>query len=496
MKRLNQKTALAAAMAMVFSAPALATNGMNMEGYGPIATSMGGASMAYDNGTAAVMNNPATLSMMNSEHRFDVAVGVLGPRVDATVDAGAMTMTSDSTGRSYMMPAMGWAKKSGTLIYGVGVFAQGGMGTEFGSNSWMADPSMGTNTALTAGLVNRSEVSVGRAILPLSFSVNDSLSVAATLDYVWAGMDLQMAMSEAQFQDLANPAAQNIGEASGTLVQGFGLMYEPFGGTGVQKLHHAYFDFSNDDKYSGKAQATGYGGKIGLAYKINRKLNVGATYHAKTSLSDMTTSDAVMSMGVLADTGVMSGGAPSGTYVDMNIPVSGKITVKNFQWPATYAFGAAYQASDKLMVVADVKQIAWSDVMKDFSMSFEADNVAANGGFAGAKMDMALYQNWDDQTVISLGGAYQVKNDLVLRAGYNHANNPVPEKYLNALFPAIVESHLTLGLGMGSGAQQVDLSFTKALNVESTNPGNGSTIPAVTSSHSQFSWQLMYSYRY
>ena len=32
------------------------TNGMNMEGYGPIATSMGGASMAYDNGTAAVIN--------------------------------------------------------------------------------------------------------------------------------------------------------------------------------------------------------------------------------------------------------------------------------------------------------------------------------------------------------------------------------------------------------------------------------------------------------
>jgi long-chain fatty acid transport protein len=33
---------------------------MNMEGYGPIACGMGGACMAFDNGTAAVMNNPAT----------------------------------------------------------------------------------------------------------------------------------------------------------------------------------------------------------------------------------------------------------------------------------------------------------------------------------------------------------------------------------------------------------------------------------------------------
>jgi long-chain fatty acid transport protein len=170
--------------------------------------------------------------------------------------------------------------------------------------------------------------------------------------------------------------------------------------------------------------------------------------------------------------------------------------VKDFQWPATYAVGASFQATDKLMVAADVKQIAWSEVMKSFSMSFEADNVASNGGFAGAKMDMALYQEWDDQTVISLGGAYQARNDLVLRAGYNHASNPVPDEFLNALFPAIVESHITFGLGLGDGPQQVDLSFTKALEAESTNPGNGSSIPEVTSSHSQISWQLMYSYRY
>lgn len=43
---------------------AFATNGMDMEGYGAIALGMGGASMAYDNGTAAMMNNPATMVMM------------------------------------------------------------------------------------------------------------------------------------------------------------------------------------------------------------------------------------------------------------------------------------------------------------------------------------------------------------------------------------------------------------------------------------------------
>ena len=54
-----------AVLSLLFASTTVhATNGMNLEGYGPIATGMGGASMAYDNGAAAMMNNPATLGLM------------------------------------------------------------------------------------------------------------------------------------------------------------------------------------------------------------------------------------------------------------------------------------------------------------------------------------------------------------------------------------------------------------------------------------------------
>ena len=66
---------------VMVSTTVYATNGMNLEGYGPIATGMGGASMAYDNGTAAMMNNPATLGLMPEGDRLDVALGYLGPHV-------------------------------------------------------------------------------------------------------------------------------------------------------------------------------------------------------------------------------------------------------------------------------------------------------------------------------------------------------------------------------------------------------------------------------
>ena len=487
-------TPIVGALGIVLPLHAYATNGMNLEGYGPEATAMGGASMAYDNGTGAVMNNPATLGLMKSNHRLDVAIGMLGPDVSATVTMPGGSMSADSSGTSYFMPALGWAKRSGAFTFGFGVFGQGGMGTEYSSTSWMSNPGQ---LVTSPNLVNRSEVGVGRAILPLVFNLSDKVSIGGSVDFVWAGMDLQMAMSEAQFQNIANPQAQTIGTASGTLVDSFGQLYEPFGAAaGIQTLHHAYFDFSDDSDFTGEAMGTGFAGKIGIAMQLTKKLSIGATYHSKTKLSDLETDNATMSMGINADGAVLQGQTPSGTYTDMNVPVTGKITVNDFQWPDMIGFGMALQATDKLLFVADVKRIGWASVMENFSMTFEADSTAANGGFAGKVLDVALYQNWEDQVVMAGGAAYDVTKDLTVRLGYNHATNPIPDEFLNALFPAIVEDHITAGIGYTFGGSTIDLSVQKALEVENTNAGNGSTIPPVTSTHSQLSWQLMYSLRY
>ena len=145
---------------LVLVPAAFATNGMNLEGYGPVANGMGGASMAFDNGSAALMNNPATLSLMPEGWRLDLALGMLGPDVKAILAMPGMESTANSSADAFFMPAVGLVRKQCRLVYGFGVFGQGGMGTEYSKTSWLADPSMGTNTALAEGLVNRSEVSL------------------------------------------------------------------------------------------------------------------------------------------------------------------------------------------------------------------------------------------------------------------------------------------------------------------------------------------------
>jgi long-chain fatty acid transport protein len=474
--KLKKIAGVLAAIGIVAPGAAMATNGMLMEGYGPIATAMGGASMAYDNGTGGMANNPATIGMMASgTSRLDLAIGGLHPDIDTTCNAPnpCAGTKAHSAGDAYYMPAAGWVRKDGALAYGVGVFAQGGMGTEYGTNSWL---SAGT------GLENRSEVGVGNLIVPIAYDVTPDLNIAGSVDFVWAGMDLKMLMSRAQFQDmLPGFGTQSGGRVSGSMVDGFlGFM----GSGAITGLNYGYFDFSNSNDFSGKAHSTGWAGKLGFTYKINKQLTVGGTYHSKTSLGDMD-GNATVAFNI-------NGNFGAGAFTGLTVPVTGKISVRDFQFPETYGLGLAYQANDKLMIAADYKRINWADVMKNFNLTFTADTSAANGAFGGSVLNATLYQNWKNQDVFELGVAYKATDALTLRAGVNIADNPVPDAYVNPLFPATIKDHYTLGAGYAfSKVSEINASYVYAPKVTVTSP-NGYTIEHAQANN----WQLMYSYRF
>lgn len=389
--------------------PAHATNGMNLEGFGPLGMSLGGASMAYDSGLAAMMNNPATLGLAPEGDQMALALHFLGPDV-------AVQGMAESGGDAYYMPALGWGRRTGKLVWGVGLFAQGGMGTEYGADSPLA---MGTGEPV------RSELGVGRLILPLAYELSPALIAGATLDYVWAGLDMKAAM--------------------------------PDGGGGVMRV-----DFSDDNDFTGRAKGQGFAGKLGLLYKVTPTFNVGLTYHSKTALSDLETK------------------ANGATVTGMG---TGKVTIHDFEWPETYAVGVAWQASPKLMLVADVKHIGWSDDMKDFKLAFTPDG--------GSEVPLTMAQNWDDQVVYAIGVQYRVNDRLGLRAGFNHGKNPVPDATLNPLFPATVERHYTAGFDYrvsDQGCIAVALSY--APEVANTN-GSGMTI-----THGQLSGMVGYNHHF
>jgi long-chain fatty acid transport protein len=428
------------------SAPACATNGMNMEGYGPIATGMGGASYAYDNGTAAMINNPATLGFMKSgTSRFDIAIGGLHPDVAASMPAVG---TASSGGDAYYMPAAGYVRKDGKLTWGIGMMAQGGMGTEYGKSSFLSfSPTLGGPT----GQENRSELGLGRVMFPLAYDVTDSFTVGGSIDYLWGGLDIQMVMDGAALGAMLSGTSP-IGSASTTMA--------------LPPMAWAQFDFSKgDNKFSQELTTNGWALNLGFTWKAAPNLTIGGVYHAKTHLSDM---------------------EGRGRLNNNVMPVPGTMKVVDFQWPETFGLGLAYQATDKLMIAADYKRINWADVMKNFRMHFVAD-----GGIG--TMDATLYQNWKNQDVFMVGASYKYSSALTLRAGVNLASNPIPDKYLNYLFPATIKDHYTLGFGYAfSPASSIDFSYVYAPEVSATNPVMG-----IKTTHGQSNnWQFMYSHRF
>ena len=469
-----------------------ATNGMNMEGYGPIALGMGGTSFAYDNGTAAVINNPATLGLAQDGLRLDVALGFLGPDIESSLGGESWKSEADA----FYMPAMGVSKKKGKLSYGIAVFAQGGMGTDYevGPGSAMSSMLMQSgNTATGAGnptadsitkagsLRERTEIGVGRLMAPLTFEVNDKLIIGGTADFVWASMDLQMAMSGMQMFDLVG-----AGFINGSMID---ALQGAMGSGAVNDVYYGYFDFANNNDFTGEASSTGFAGKIGLTYKINPRLTLGATYHSKVNLDEFD-GEAKVSMTVSGDTGFLSGGPLSGSYTDATIPLKGDIKIREFGWPSVFGIGLAYQPTDKWFVAADLKRIGWAGVMESFKMTFTASNSPSNGAFAGLKLNADMHQDWNDQTVFQAGTAYRATPNLTLRAGFNYADNPIPDSLVFYLFPATTKSHYTGGLGYAMGDnKQINFAMSYVPEVEVTNSQSG-----IKTTHSQLNWQIMYTH--
>ncbi len=419
--------------------PVLATDGMIMEGYGPVSTGMGGVSQAVDHGTAAMSQNPATLALMKARARHDASFGLLGPKVASSM---AGMPTAESSGTAFVMPAFGYVRRSGSLVYGFGLFAQGGMGTDYGADSFLA---------MGSGQPVRSELGVGSVQIPLAWQISPQFAVGATLDYMWSGLDMRMAASGAQLGGMVTSAGGMLGSALPAL-----------GGAPWARV-----DFSNGNDFTGAAKASGWAAKLGAILQPADGLTLGASYRFKSSLRDMKTS---------ANGATLSA---AGGFAD-----TGRITVIDFQWPAIAALGAGWQATPELLLAADVKRIEWSGVMKDFRLRFDSAGM-------GGSVNFALPQNWKNQTVLSLGLAWDASQQLTLRGGLNLTDNPIPDALVNPLFPATVKTHYTLGMAWRfSPTGEFNASFTHAPTSSVTN-GMG-----VVVTHKQNNAQFMFTHRY
>jgi len=442
-----------------------ATNGMNMIGYGAKSSAMGGVSLGLWNDANSINTNPASISFIKN-HKLDLSVGLLIPEVKFKNDL------NDVKGETNIFPLPNLAYVNGNenkLTYGISFYSQGGMGATFKdlSHNIFRNYDMNPQTQddpLVSYIEYHSKIGYMKLLPTISYKATPKLAfgVSPSVGYAMLEMKMPYSLKPSAMTGIANP------ETGMTFGDMFGAPAEQ-GGLGYQEVT-AYADMGDG------SDAYGFGANFGSSYKYNDNLSFGFTYALQSELTfkgnasmDMTAQfgqayekmvySALMQMGITdistatpeqiqaASQGVGQNLANMGIDMSKGM-ISDYNTEITMNWPQELGLGFAYKASEKFSFGLDVKWIDWKTAMKSFKMKFtNGTNENINAMMGGKDINLSMPLDWDAQIAIALGAQYNVNDKLTLRGGYNFANNPVPAETIIPIFPAVVENHITLGVG-------------------------------------------------
>jgi long-chain fatty acid transport protein len=165
--------------------------------------------------------------------------------------------------------------------------------------------------------------------------------------------------------------------------------------------------------------------KLGAMYHVSDTVTLGASFTPRTSLP--------MQHGTLvSDQSAL--GLGKVTYHDVHLD--------GLALPREIAIGMAVQPNVDWLLSFKLDWLNWSNALNATSVTAsQPDNAAAI-----PTLSAALTNDWRDQWVMAVGGAYRWDAHTLLYLGYNYGEDPVPVEHTNPLLGATSEHHLTMGL--------------------------------------------------
>ena len=438
---------------------AQATDVFRLEGFGAISRSMGGTAVAHDVGPAGMMTNPATLSLMPDGDQAMIGLDLVTTDINVTNKATGESVSSDTHSNNrgpYVAPEAAFTKRlGGGWSFGVGAFAQGGLGTEYGNGSFLSRATGG----LATGLDNSSRLLVLNIPFAANYQVTDKLTVGGSIDAMWQGLNLDLLLGADQVGSLIG-----AGRATGSLVGALG---------GLPDLRGAHFSLTKDKFLASGVDAWGYGGKLGMIYRATPETILGASYTFKSQMKDMEGRATLTAIDGIAG----------------QIAFGGKIQIKDFQMPSHLDLGTSHRLTPQWTLAADVSRVFWKDVMKDIKVSFVAD--------AGGDLNILLPQDYKDQTILSLGAAYEVSDSLTVRGGFRLASQALSSSTLFAVIPATPRKHLSAGFTYAFSKQaKLDFAYSHAFKETMDNTSLPNTAAPIEVTHAQNNATLNFRYSF
>ena len=363
-------------LTLVAAGPALATNGDNLIGIGPVSRAMGGVGVAApQDSITAIFQNPAGMNFCPCGEKSEAIFGgdIFDPTVTAKISTPMGTQSGKSDHQPFVIPAVGVTTPiNEQWRFGLGAYGISGLGVDYRGQ-------------IAGDLYTKLEIMKFAGMV--SYNLNENFAVGLALNGTYNNLDLG----------------------------------------------------------SGGSHDYAYGVQLGVIYAVDI-WSFGASYTSPEKASHENVAD-----------------------FDGN----GTLDTLDLEAPSAFIAGVACQPNDMFLLEADVKFYNWSssDGYSDF--------------------------DWDDQWVFAIGGQYKPTPKWALRAGYNYGENPVkihngfdpmgttnvqgknvPNPNYEVLriagFPAVVEHHLTLGVGYAlTETIRMDLGYLHAFakDIKQTSAG-------------------------
>ena len=282
-------------IAVTAVAPAAFANGLNLNGLGTRAVTMGGAFVGLADDFSAIYWNPAGLGFIDKPtlgfNLFDVM-----PSASYRFSLmGGDQVNAESPTKHYLGGLGGWIQPiDDHLVAGIGIFTPAGLGSAWDAKN-MAPLSGGGTTVDWS-----SRIGVFTIAPTIAYKVNDSLSFGAQIDISYGFFNL-------------NTYAGYIYVDSATIV--------------------------DLGPYEETLKGWGFGAALGVLYKPSDKISLGLAYRTPATIK-------------------FSGTAVISMFEYLGYPKESEIE-RPITWPSWLAAGVAVKPMDRLTITADVQYTNW-----------------------------------------------------------------------------------------------------------------------------------------
>lgn len=201
--------------------------------------------------------------------------------------------------------------------------------------------------------------------------------------------------------------------------------------------------------------ATGFGGNLGVSYQATDRLRIGlrgtlpvtVSYDGEATFEpvnrDALQNDLVFVPPSPLAQDLNGDGSPDPTparaLVAGQFEEGGRLTTQDVEteltFPAQIVAGLSFQATDRLLLLADYQYTRWSS-FDEIPLDFDAD-----------ALDQTREENYNDTHALRLGGSYDLTEALTAQAGYLFNTPAAPDEVVTPLLPEAQRNQVTVGLG-------------------------------------------------